>query len=355
MMYKPETEWLLRPDIESIGAFALCERELEDKRREKEGTALASLRKGAARNLQNESRRRAMAPIVGLGISEHSGIITECGKFLEIWIPENPVRMGECAERQVNNKPKQEAQEDMARRVNHRARKQIRRLVNTNNLRAMITLTLAPPSPANDRKYKTIPIEEQRDYDEVRRILHNYQCKLRKRIKADNNKMRRLRRDLGGCNPRYVAVLELHDSERTSALKRGTWHIHLAVECNSDLISLMRRTWRHGLTDCQDYRYDKHGKLRDAEISNPGAYIAEYIGKGGAQFGRADLRDKKRYTTSRGIRRPVKVLMGGGEIEGDIEVITYKGKRYVNKYYNMKCVPGTSLFGVIAHYQEVER
>ena len=115
----------------------------------------------------------------------------------------------------------------------------------------------------------------------------------------------------------------------------------------------MRHAWRHGMTDYQDYRYDKQGRKRDEDIANPGAYIAEYIGKDGAQFGRAELQDKKRYTTSRGIKRPRKVVLDAGLVGGDIETMTYKGKQYRNTYYNLTAIPGTQLFGVSAHYKEV--
>lgn len=360
MAYTPEVEFLMSEHVHSIGRFLTAEKALEKKRREKEQRRSAAWKKlpkvayfGNTFIVEGADTSRSMSKSVSIGVSECAGIITECGRFLEVWIPENPVRLGVCSEGQKVGGSTAETREQIALRVNHRARKQIRRLVNANDLRGLLTLTLAPPSEANDKKYKTVDIDVQKDYDAVRRILHRYQCKLRKRIKANTNKMRLLRRSIDGCNPRYVAVFELHDSEKTSELKRGTWHIHIAVDCNDTLVSLMRRTWKHGMTDFQDYRYDKKGKKRDEEVSNPGAYISEYIGKDGAQFGKAELRDKKRYTASRGIKRPKKIMISGGEIEGGVEQITYKGCKYRNTYYRLTAVPGTALFGVTAHYEEV--
>lgn len=362
MKYNPEIEFLLSEHVQSIGSFCASEKVLIEKRRKKEQQRLELWKKtekvtylGCEFADEKASARNSMSKSVLMGVSEHQGILTECGRFLEVWLSEKPVVLGMCTDRQGVGISLPETAENIASRVNHRARKQIRRLVNANDLRGLLTLTLAPPSEENDKKYKTVDIERQKDYSEVRKILHRYQCRLRKRIRANTNKMRLLRRSIGGCNPRYIAVFELHDSEKTSELKRGTWHIHLAVDCNEVLVSLMRRTWKHGMTDFQDYRYDKEGKLRDEEVSNPGAYISEYIGKEGAQFGEAELRYKKRYTASRGVKRPKKVMISGGEIEGEIEQITYNGSKYRNTYYRLSAIPGTALFGVVAYYEEIKK
>jgi hypothetical protein len=286
----------------------------------------------------DSSRKNSVAEM--LGRSRTSGSVVECGRFLEISLyPEvgflgNGTGEGQKKEREGK---KQEDKENIAKRVNHRARKQIRRIVNANDFRGMLTLTIAPPSPENNKKYLTVAVEIQRDYKEVRRLFKNFIERCRK----------------AGYHFEYLSVFELHNSEKTSPEKRNTWHIHVATKAEGWIEYAARIMWWHGMIDYQDFRCDKNGNLRNEEIQNPGAYIAEYIGKDGAQFGQEELRNKRRYTTSRGIVRPKRQTLESESIAGDFDILEYKGRKYRNIYYNSSEVPLTDKISITAIYQEL--
>lgn len=284
----------------------------------------------------------SIAETIGRGRS--IGNVIVCGKHVEVYVSPESQHVGAATSgAKMPNGEHPESDKSIARRVNSRARKQIRRIVNTNELQGMITLTIAPPSPDNDRSYATVPIVKQRDYEYVRGLWHTYKSRLRKQSE--------------GVNVDYVVVFELHDSERTSPEKRGTWHIHIAVKADAVLAQAMRDCWLHGRTDYQDFRFDKAGNRRKADIQNPGAYIADYIGKDGAQFGAKELQDKKRYTTSRGLLKPLKKSIEEVDIVEDDKnnILHIDGKAYKETYLSIYRIPGTDRMAVNAHYVEVER
>lgn len=276
-----------------------------------------------------------------MGRSRSSGCIVECGRFLEMSLYPEVGFLGNGTgggpKQEKEKKEKQDA-EATAKRVNHRARKQIRRIVNANDFRGMLTLTIAPPSPENNKKYLTVPIEKQRNYSEVRRLFKNFVERCRK----------------SGYHFEYLSVFELHNSEKTSAEKMNTWHIHVATKADGWIEYAARIMWWHGIVDFQDFRVDKKGNLRSEEIHNPGAYIAEYIGKDGAQFGQDELRNKRRYTTSRGVKRPKRQTLESVDITGNFDILEYKGQKYRNVYYNSNEVPMTDKLSITAVYQEIE-
>lgn len=312
--------------------------DLVGKRNRKEVDRLRA--EGQRKNYAVTWSRTSIAQMAGRG--EVKGLVTECGRFLEVWQSFEPQYMGMIGEiiSEVNRNYAKETEDSIARRVNARARKQIRRLVNSNDFRDMVTLTIAPPSPANDRMYLTVDYDLQRNYKYVRKLFKSYIQRARRRGWA------------GG----YVAVFELHDSERTSPEKRGCWHIHYACDFDEPASDVLDRVWWHGMVNVSDYRYDTNGKPRDEEVVNPGAYMAEYIGKEGAQFGNAELLHCKRYSASRNVKRPKKVRIEDADIADgeDGTIIYYKGKRYKMTYSCVQVVPNTDRMGCNAVYQLVE-
>jgi hypothetical protein len=331
-MYKGTSNWL-RNSRGIENEIAYRDIQLSEEREKKRIGRESNL----AINRSDNRRRNSIADM--LGRSRSSGSLVECGRFLEVCLyPEK----GHIGEGISGNKPERKDKEkeengSVARRVNHRARKQIRRIVNANDFRGMLTLTIAPPSPENNRHYYTIPSEEQRKYEVVRRLFKNFVERCRK----------------AGYHFEYLAVFELHNSEKTSPEKLNTWHIHLAVPAEGWIEKAAMLKWWHGIVDFQDFRFNKKGQRRLEEIHNPGAYISEYIGKEGAQFGVEALRNKRRYTTSRGVKRPMRQDLSSVELGGDFEILEYKGKKYKNVYYNSKEIPGTDKLSINAVYIEV--
>lgn len=292
---------------------------------------------GVEKNRQNfEREKRANNLLYGIGKGVVSGYVYDCGDILEIYVSEEPLYQGACVEglKAVSEKKEEESQESIAKRVNHRARKNIRRIVNAADLKMMHTLTLAPPSEANDKMYETVPYELQKDYEFVRNLF--------------KNGMKRANRYLQDEKIHYLAVFELHDSPRTSEEKRGAWHIHIATQANERIAMAFSHSWKHGQVNTQDYRYNLQGERRKEEIHNPGAYMAEYIGKEGAQFGKKELINKRRYTTSRGLKRPDKKSLDVAGLVGDFENLEYGGSTWKNNYYKARHVPGTDRFSVNA-------
>lgn len=286
----------------------------------------------------------AITPLSAMiGRARSTGNVIFCGRHVEVYLAPEPQHIGAVTSgANVSSGTSVESQASIARRVNARARKQIRRYVNANNLQGMITLTLAPPSPDNDKLYATVDLDTQRDYEAVRELWHTYKARLRKRLE--------------GVNVDYVVVFELHDSDRTSPEKRGTWHIHVAIKADDAIAQSMMSCWYHGRTDYQDFRYDKQGNRREVDIQNPGAYIAEYIGKEGAQFGTLALCSKKRYTTSRGLSKPKKKSIEECTVEeGKNNILYIDGIPYVEEYMSMYRIPGTDRLAVSAHYRMVDK
>lgn len=331
-----EKEWILSTPYRTEDRHLDASREIEKSRIHKQG----EFYRGRAG--KSDSPRKN-TPSEMLGKSREQGQLIECGRFLELWVPAEKFHvgtpsMGSPASREKRKEEQEESRKSIAKRVNHRARKCIRRLVNANDFRAMHTLTLAPPSERNDLRYKTVPYEKQRNYEYVRSLFREF--------------LRRCRR--AGISLTYLAVFELHDSPKTRPEKRGTWHIHLATPINGTMMYAIENLWRHGLTDFQDFRFDKRGRKREEEITNPGAYIAEYIGKEGAQFGGPALTNKRRYTTSRDVKKPIQQALSSVDLEGDFDLIAYKGKKYRNVFYSSIEIPGTNKLSITATYQEIE-
>jgi len=306
-------------------------------------------KKRESRRIEREGKRiderrpykNTIAQEIGRSLS--NGIVYECGRFLEVWVSPEKVFHGAGQDNSKVSRPKKEgeqseSEESISRRVNHRARKRIRRLVNVNDLRDMITLTFAPPSVDNCLLYNTVPYRLQRNYDHVRGLF-----------KAFIKRCRSAKVPLT-----YVAVFEQHNSERTSEDKRFSWHIHLAVSAAELDIEVIEFLWQHGRVDHQDFRYDKQGVERAEDVMNPGAYMAEYIGKDGEQFSDPIMRGKRRYTASRDIKRPIQRRLEDCDLDGYFDYLTYEGHEYSLEFYTSKHIPGTDKYSVSATYMRRE-
>jgi len=222
-----------------------------------------------------------------LGIHRMSGQARICGDFIELYITTSTYTIGSYhkPDKSVTTKgelrAKVERQSSIVRSAK-RAEKTVRRLVNTNRLKFMWTLTLAPPSEKNDKIWKCVEIEKQRDISNIKRLFRNFYL--------------RLQRAVSGC--KWLVVYELHDSKKTSEEKRGTWHIHFATDTFLPF-ERMCKLWKHGISRGDDFSKPKRG-ARDKSVRNPGAYISKYIGK---NFDESNFHIK-RYSRSRNMETP---------------------------------------------------
>jgi len=204
-----------------------------------------------------------------------------------------------------------------------RAKKAVRRLLNSNpDMIYMLTFTMAINEGTAE---KIMSAEDQRNRGEV-----IYQHKLFTR-KAKRVLKKR------GISPdewRWLRILELHDSEKTSEAKRGTFHLHIASNIDGDELSASE-CWGFGRTDTTDFSKPLPGK----EVVNPGAYMSKYIVKDALRPERKA--GERVYTRSRNLDIPIKIhgreelakavvnheLCGEYPYKATIEGTVYSGKR----------------------------
>lgn len=242
----------------------------------------------------NPSDNQAIMPdddIAVIAIDRGSDCVRICGDFVEIYITTSHWIEGKGAikgaSHDTNEEKAKERKKNSRIRSAKRAGKTVRRLVNTNRLTYMWTLTFAPPSITNNKSYDTIPLEEQRDAKRVKYLFTRFRLKLEKIYP----------------NFKWLVVYELHDSEKTSDEKRGTWHLHFATERFLDW-HLVSQKWKHGVVRFDNFQKAKKG-VRDGAVRNPGAYMSKYIGK---NFSDTNMHEK-RYSRSRNMQKPVKTTL----------------------------------------------
>lgn len=200
----------------------------------------------------------------------------------------------------------EESEESIRNRVRVRAQQAVRRLVNSNRLTKMWTLTFAV-DPIKGFDFDIVPFELQKNRDYVLALWKRFVRKCRSYL------------DLPGGKLRYVAVLEKHLKKTKDERKRGTYHFHFATDVWVEKAEL-QRLWSHGTTWVEDFtkprkaKVDEHGVRREARgaISNPGAYMSKYISKDFAA--EENTWKKKNYFSSRGLKKPVS-LSTQAEIE----------------------------------------
>ncbi len=200
--------------------------------------------------------------------------------------------------------------EEIVRRCAVRAQKNVRRIVNTNKFRFLWTLTIEPAKEGRPGIANTpVPTEGQRDYDTVRALWKSFI----RRLYAVYDKFP------------WLVVFELHDSEKTSEEKRGTYHLHFA--CNAILRwTAVGAAWQCGFVRFDDFAKKKRG--RNGSVQNPGAYLSKYIGK---SFN-VENYNRKRFTCSRNIKRPRKLSGPGFDSyvrEGGLaKSVVFKSERF---------------------------
>jgi hypothetical protein len=178
--------------------------------------------------------------------------------------------------------------ENTVSKCERRAKRQVRRICNASQCTYMWTLTFAPKSEENSQRYECIPIELQRDRGSVMKLWKAFLKRFYRR----------------GIKFQWVLVLELHDSDKTSVEKRGTWHLHFATPTRLDA-AFVWASWKHGTVDVRDFTKPVKTKKGQVVIDNPGGYISKYIGKSFS----VDNAHVKRYTCSRNITRPIKLSL----------------------------------------------
>lgn len=237
---------------------------------------------------RNDIVRMPDTDIAMVGQRLDSSCVRICGDFIECYITTSEWVAGKGSvkgqPRPSNEEEANKRRKNSAMRAAKRAEKQVRRLVNTNRLTTMWTLTFAPDTPANRLKWDCTTYNQQSDYNFVKAAWKKF-CR----------KLRKVHPDI-----KWLVVYELHDGTHTSDAKRGTYHLHFATDTRLDW-NFVSETWKYGIVRFDDFTKPKKGARPDA-VRNPGAYMSKYIGK---NFDESNFH-VKRYSRSRNMETPYK-------------------------------------------------
>lgn len=238
----------------------------------------------------------------------HNEHIWACGDFYEVTRCRESSIEGVPPPSGAAQKAAPESEESIRARSVARARRRVRRLVNTNRLYDMITLTLAPDISVLDSRYGEkwvqIPIEVQKDRGEIVKLWDGY---------------RRRMREARGKDFPYVAVIEKHTGKRSgdATIKTGTYHVHyctrlgIGPEKIKVAEGFIQRIWGHGLCNITPWNRGRRssdlGPIDLPPAANPGAYMSKYFGeKSDVATGREE--NKRRYWCSRGLLKPKRLM-----------------------------------------------
>jgi hypothetical protein len=196
-----------------------------------------------------------------------------------------------------------EEREEERTRYIRRQKKEIRRLINRNELFYMFTLTFALRMHENVQGLRFTDMmdsEKQRDRELVLNAWNRRLTVIRKTLKE------------AGQELKFVMVLERHEGEKTSEEKFGTYHVHLATNISIDK-HVLQRLWGYGVVWIDDFRSVKTYKdgkyVNEGEKTgdgsgmreNPGQYMSKYLDK---EVGNPDFLCKHAYSSSRNLARP---------------------------------------------------
>lgn len=226
------------------------------------------------------------ADLANLGKGRECGVAWICGDYAEVCIVSTTFLTG-VAVPQEKHHHESLTPEEISQRVSSRAKKTVRRLCNTNRFYLMWTLTFCPGNSSLAAEYEEPCCNlTQAHYHSVRSLWKRF--------------LRRLKKH--DPNVRWLVIFEQHDSNETSEVKRGTYHLHFATDTFLEWKTVMG-LWKHGNVRFDNFR--KNNRRRKGGVRNPGAYLSKYIGK---DFQAGD-EYQKRYTCSRNILRPAKVSL----------------------------------------------
>lgn len=225
------------------------------------------------------------ADIANLGKSRQAGCVWLCGDYAECILTSTTYLEG-VAPVKATEKNKSLSHEEIQKRVSLRAQKEVRRVVNAARLRYMWTLTFCPGNSKYAKKYNE-PVCNllQKDYEGCRYLWKRFIRKVSKRLPGFE----------------WLVIFERHESKKTSAIKMGTYHLHFATETFLPWKEITEM-WGHGNVRFDDFSKGRKG--REEAVCNPGAYMSKYVSK---TFPDSEMY-KKRYTCSRNISRPAKIM-----------------------------------------------
>lgn len=222
--------------------------------------------------------------LANLGKNRIDSVFWLCGDYVET-ISTSSTFLEGVSPPDAHHQKTRLTEEEVSKRCAVRAQKQVRRIINTNYMTLMWTLTMCPANGDEAHLFpEPVCTLTQRHYRSVRCLWTRF--------------IRRMYAEVGRFP--WVVVFELHDSEKTNEVKKGTYHIHFATNV---FISWEKvgQLWQHGIVRFDDF--DAPKPERGGIVRNPGAYMSKYLGK---SFGKSN-RHLKRYSRSRDTFPPKKI------------------------------------------------
>ena len=206
-----------------------------------------------------------------------------------------------------NTEPISDEKRDFYRlRSLKRAQRTCRRKIEAHRMTMMWTVTFALP-PENDLEkdeylsrgiYRFLTGEEQRNREKIHKAWNVFVTQLRRVCKKEDISLK------------WLKVLERHDSEKTSEVKRNTFHIHIATDLRMNKHRL-QRLWGYGQVWFTDYEKlqckSAEGKTKNVDFGvqrDPAFYMSKYMEK---DFDEAKTLNEKAYTSSQntGVPKPI--------------------------------------------------
>lgn len=271
------------------------------------------------------------ADIANLGKHRCDGVAWVCGDFAEVISTTSTFLSGVRPPEAGPPKPAL-SHEEVEKRVAVRAAKAVRRLVNTNRMAYMWTLTFCPADSKYAKNYgDPISTDAQKDYGYIRHLWKRFSRKLKTAYPEI----------------RWLVVFELHDSEKTSAAKKGTYHLHFCTDLFLPWLEICEK-WEHGNVRFDDFAKPREG--REQAVSNPGAYVSKYISK---SFGAENLY-RKRYTCSRNILHPLKTTPGEFRESYIVQEPAVFSRERTFDFWNPQIGVG-GIYGIIQKTYRIER
>jgi hypothetical protein len=235
---------------------------------------------------RNESPKIPPLDAQPIGVHRESSRVRYCGDFIEVFITTSHFITGKgagpTAPHSRGEKEEGERKANTIARSVKRAQKQIRVLVNTNRLTTMWTLTFAPDTDKNREIFRTSSKEQQSDIEWIKATWREF--------------YRYVKKDFPDW--KWLVIFELHNSKKTSEVKKGTWHIHFATDTRLEW-DYVYNVWEWGVVRFDDFLKPKKHRRKEP-VRNPGAYMSKYIGK---NFDESNFH-VKRYSRSRNMETP---------------------------------------------------
>ena len=201
-----------------------------------------------------------------------------------------------------------------------RAKGQVFRVVEANNLDMMWTFSFAlpdsdSPSVRSSGVHEFLSFEEQSSRECVNKAWAKFRRRLDAYLSCHSESVSSFYHKYHSDDFvfKWVRILEKHDSPDTSDAKRGTYHIHFASNLRIEK-DILQSLWGYGNVFFTDYARGMSNRGGIPSGVSPSDYLIKYLGKDFSEdVSSQNPRKSRLWTCSRSCVRPVPIY-GDGEI-----------------------------------------